>query len=188
MLKDQQTIMAYLSPVLVLIEHEGLRYMCYDVLRDPKFLASPAARQKHQAYPGGLLVHTWEVIDIAYHISQTSAFKLDKDVLFTACVFHDYGKIYDYTTNEKGEIVYTEHNKLIRHLPRSYAMFMEMASKATPSVSDDLKNKVGHCILAHHGRLEWQSPVEPQIPEAFVLHFADMLSANCSKDINAPAK
>jgi len=29
----------------------------------------------------------------------------------------------------------------------------------------------------HHGRLEWQSPVEPQTPEARILHSADMLSA-----------
>jgi 3'-5' exoribonuclease len=34
-----------------------------------------------------------------------------------------------------------------------------------------------HCILSHHGRKDWGSPVEPATLEALVLHQADMLSA-----------
>lgn len=37
--------------------------------------------------------------------------------------------------------------------------------------------KVTHIMLAHHGRREWGSAVEPKTPEAWILHAADMLSA-----------
>lgn len=36
---------------------------------------------------------------------------------------------------------------------------------------------VTHCILSHHGRFEWGSPVEPRTHEAWLLHAADMLSS-----------
>ena len=44
-------------------------------------------------------------------------------------------------------------------------------------VNPDLMEEVSHVILAHHGRLEWGSPIEPQTPEALIVHQADMLSA-----------
>jgi 3'-5' exoribonuclease len=36
--------------------------------------------------------------------------------------------------------------------------------------------RIEHAILAHHGRQEWGSPVEPVTAEAYILHYADMLS------------
>lgn len=36
---------------------------------------------------------------------------------------------------------------------------------------------VGHCILAHHGRKDWGSPIEPQTQEAYLLHAADTWSS-----------
>lgn len=39
-------------------------------------------------------------------------------------------------------------------------------------------------VLAHHGKMEWGSPVEPKIAEAEVLHHIDMLDAR----INAMAE
>jgi 3'-5' exoribonuclease len=32
-------------------------------------------------------------------------------------------------------------------------------------------------MLAHHGRKEWGSPVEPATNEAWILHAADMMSS-----------
>jgi 3'-5' exoribonuclease len=34
-----------------------------------------------------------------------------------------------------------------------------------------------HLVLSHHGRLEWGSPVMPKTPEAFILHFLDMIDS-----------
>jgi 3'-5' exoribonuclease len=37
--------------------------------------------------------------------------------------------------------------------------------------------KLRHLILSHHGNLEFASPVVPQIPEAFILYYADELDS-----------
>ena len=40
-----------------------------------------------------------------------------------------------------------------------------------------LANEVRHCILAHHGELEYGSPKKPAIAEALALNFADNTDA-----------
>ena len=40
-----------------------------------------------------------------------------------------------------------------------------------------LKRELIHCILAHHGELEYGSPKKPAIIEAFALNFADNADA-----------
>ena len=40
-----------------------------------------------------------------------------------------------------------------------------------------LENELKHCILAHHGELEYGSPKKPALPEAVALNFADNLDA-----------
>ena len=44
-------------------------------------------------------------------------------------------------------------------------------------ISNDMYSAVEHCILAHHGKLEWGSPVLPQTIEANIVHIADLLSS-----------
>ena len=40
-----------------------------------------------------------------------------------------------------------------------------------------LANELKHCILAHHGELEFGSPKKPALIEALALSFADNLDA-----------
>jgi 3'-5' exoribonuclease len=40
-----------------------------------------------------------------------------------------------------------------------------------------LENELVHCILAHHGELEYGSPKKPATVEAMALHFADNADA-----------
>jgi 3'-5' exoribonuclease len=177
------------------IQNSKLYALCNKVLDDKRFQDAPAARMMHQAYHGGLVVHTAEVMDCALRMAHCHHLKVDLDVLITSCIFHDYGKIWDYKpkmisigTDVKtgavefsecsNEYDYTQHQQLIRHLPRSYAEFLNMAG----DVPDDIKEQVCHCILAHHGRQEWGSPTEPKTVEAYILHAADNISAKCALD------
>ena len=45
-----------------------------------------------------------------------------------------------------------------------------------------------HLILAHHGRLEWGSPVPPLTLEAEILHWADNASAKATSFADALAR
>jgi 3'-5' exoribonuclease len=42
---------------------------------------------------------------------------------------------------------------------------------------EKLANELVHCILAHHGELEYGSPKKPATAEAMALHFADNTDA-----------
>jgi len=145
-----------------------------------------AARSYHHAMEGGFLIHNAEMLAMAKSMSENAFYKhLDFEVIAAAILLHDIGKIGAYRngmygTQEEGQILYKDHIKGIDHLPLSYAMFYSMAEKLN-FADTELARKISHCILSHHGRQEWGSPVEPQSPEAWFVHLVDMMSSRCSK-------
>ncbi len=185
-----QARLAYLFRMADNVSNKALRTACRVILSVEEFKKCTAARHKHQAYEGGLVVHTAEVLEGALAMAACRHIKVDYDVLVTAIIFHDYGKIYDYTSEEVtffgkklALFEYTSHQYLIRHLSRSYAEFMSRVSNGDMGyIPEDTINQIGHCILAHHGRQEWGSPTEPKTVEAYIIHFADSLSASYSLD------
>ena len=42
----------------------------------------------------------------------------------------------------------------------------------------ELASQIGHCILSHHGELEYGSPKKPSIAEALALSMADNIYYN----------
>jgi 3'-5' exoribonuclease len=163
------------------ISNPELSYSYRQVLQDDEVWMSPASSDKHQSYEWGLLIHTAEVMELALKMADTVLMDIDFDALITAIIWHDYAKIYDYKKKEDGTYEYTDHAGKIGHLPKSYALFSIWAH-GYKTVSADFIDKVGHIMLAHHGRKEWGSPREPQTAEAYIIHYADMLSAKVTKD------
>ena len=55
--------------------------------------------------------------------------------------------------------------------------------KSEEEIADELEclNLLKHCLAAHHGKLEWGSPITPSVPEAYLLHIADNLDAEMFK-------
>lgn len=127
-------------------------------------------------------------------------FKVDgvsptRDILIAAALWHDVMKTEEYIDVDRAvcETTNTRHApygqygawikdssrvKLFGHHEHIIAGAMEFTKLATwHVVNTDTIDAVTHCILAHHGRKEWGSPVEPQTIEALILHQADMLSA-----------
>ena len=51
------------------------------------------------------------------------------------------------------------------------------AVRAIPGFPAQIASELKHCIIAHHGELEYGSPKKPAIPEAFALNFADCADA-----------
>ena len=49
--------------------------------------------------------------------------------------------------------------------------------KKIPEFPETLAAELGHCILAHHGELEYGSPKKPALMEAMALSFADNVDA-----------
>lgn len=168
------------------------------VLDDPKFSTWPGSCDKHHAHDGGLVEHTAEVFDGCLFAIENTKLPLDANVLRVAAIWHDYGKLWDYEHNPNfgspmaghdgtREWRKTSAGKLVRHLPRSYSEFTYAARTSGDKFEDTFIEAVSHCILAHHGHLNWGSPVEPKTPEAWALHLSDMLSVQCLARVKSPA-
>lgn len=166
-----------LRTAISVIANPHLAVLCARSIQSPGFQeqVGSATVAHHHAYIGGLLVHTAEVTDYAYNMIDMFP-NCDWDAVLTAAILHDWGKIHEYEI-VNGEIRKTDYRRLIRHVAGSYAM-VEQELSYYLDVPRETKLKIGHAILAHHGRQEWGSPMEPQNVEAFILHTADMFSAH----------
>lgn len=146
-----------------------------------QFRRAPAAKAHHQAYLGGLLEHTLNVVKLAEQIA--AAYEgVDRDLLLTGALLHDIGKIYEYRYDVF--IDYTDAGRLLGHIVIGAGLVQERL-RDLPDFPETLKLKVLHMIVSHHGRYEWQSPKRPKFLEAAILHQADYLDAEVDKFLQA---
>jgi len=142
-----------------------------------EFYQSPSAKIHHHNYLGGLLEHTVEVLLICKTSCELFP-QLDQDLLYTAAILHDIGKLraYDY---DLVSIDISNEGKLLDHLFISCDMVNEKIRDCVGEMPEDQKTQLLHIILSHHGDVQngWGSPVSPQTPEAVALHHADNLNA-----------
>lgn len=134
-----------------------------------RFKKSSAAKSIHHNFAGGLVEHTLGVARLcSYYCKQYPV--LNKDLLLSAALCHDIGKIYEYSPFPEND--YTDEGNLLGHI----VMGIEMVGKKIDSIPDfpkGLANELKHCIAAHHGKLEFGSPKRPGIIEAVALSYAD---------------
>lgn len=137
------------------------------------YLKAAAGKLWHHAYIGGLAEHSINVTEICIGIARNYDF-IDRDLLIFGGLFHDMGKMSQYKITSF--IDYTDEGRLIGHI--SWADH-ELARRAESieTFPPHLLMKLRHLILAHHGQIEYASPVVPQIPEAFILYYADEIDS-----------
>ena len=137
------------------------------------FSEAPAAKRMHHACRGGLIEHTLSAANLTLSACDAHP-ELDRDLALTVAILHDLGKVrsYDPTTFEL-----TDEGSLWGHLYIS-ASIVEAAIAALPGFDAQLRLRVVHGILAHHGTLAHGSPVVPMIPEAMAVHHADAMDAD----------
>ena len=99
---------------------------------------------------------------------------LNKDLLVSAAMFHDIGKLSELSAFPEND--YTDEGQLLGHIMIGAEMIGDRI-KTMPDFPVKLANELKHCILAHHGELEFGSPKKPAIVEAVALSFADNLDA-----------
>ncbi len=138
-----------------------------------KFKRAPAAKRIHHAYLGGLLVHTRNVLKLADEMKRVYE-TLDLDLLITAGILHDIGKIYEYTYVRN--LDFSTQGRLLGHIVIGYELVAERIKQIAdfPGV---LRFMLLHMIVSHHGEYEFGSPRRPKFLEALVLHFIDNLDS-----------
>ena len=132
-----------------------------------------AAKVIHQAYVGGLVNHTLHVAQICeYYANQYPT--INRDLLITAALLHDIGKTVELSEFPAND--YTDEGTMLGHI----VIGLDMVSTHCAQIQGfptELREELLHCIAAHHGKLEYGSPVAPHIIEAIALHRADEVDA-----------
>ena len=143
-----------------------------------KLVVAAAAVSNHHAYPGGLLKHTVDLMEICQMVAPRYP-QLDGDVLMLGAFLHDLGKIEEMTGG--GEATYTDRGQLLGHLVIGVKMLDDKIRQLEESIGDDfpadLRLHLEHMIVSHHGNLEFGSPKVPMTLEAIALHHIDNLDA-----------
>lgn len=138
-----------------------------------RFKQSSAAKTVHHGFVGGLLQHTLGVTKLCdYYCTQYPILK--RDLLLTAAICHDIGKTRELSLFPEND--YTDDGQFLGHIVIGTEMVGEKI-REIPGFPVLLANELKHCILAHHGELEFGSPKKPAIVEAVALTFADNTDA-----------
>jgi 3'-5' exoribonuclease len=134
------------------------------------FRRAPCTRAGHHSYLGGLLEHTVAVGTLALEACQLHP-RLNSDLLITAALLHDVGKIEEFTFG--AEIGISEPGRLLGHVELGLR-FLEARGGA---LDDERRLALAHCVLTHHG-----ADAAPQrrfgSPEALALYRLNALDAS----------
>lgn len=153
-----------------------------------RFRRSAAARNYHHARRGGLVEHTAQMMRAA--VALTPIYRqLNADLLITGILFHDSGKLWENHLPEDGFTMdFDERGELVGHIAIGLELVNSLWRKLQTEenmrawqllqpASDDCRLHLLHLIGAHHGAMEFGSPVNPKTPEAMALHYIDNLDA-----------
>ncbi len=138
-----------------------------------RFKKHSAAKSVHHSFVGGLLEHTLGVVRLCDYYADHYPL-LNRDLLVAAAMFHDIGKMEELSRFPEND--YTDDGQLLGHIYIGTEV-ISARIKTIPGFPSVLASQLKHCILAHHGELEYGSPKKPAIIEALALNFADNTDA-----------
>ena len=165
--------------------YKKLLQLMFDDDMKSRFKEATAASSMHHDYPGGLLVHTLSVAKKCKALASVSDKSINCDLLITAALLHDIAKVKEYKSFPSKERTYI--GRILGH-PYMGAEMIALKIQEIRNgigVSDERftdfpeghEVQLKHCILSHHGMLEYGAAVKPMLLEAFYLHFADNMDA-----------
>lgn len=160
------------------VSNPGLRGLLNEIfIKDEEFVKvfknCSAAKTVHHGFVGGLLQHTLAVTRLCDFYCKNYPM-LNRDLLICAAICHDIGKVKELSSFPEND--YTDEGQLLGHIVMGYEMVSEYAQRVD-NISTKRLDELKHCILAHHGELEFGSPKKPALIEAVALNFADNTDA-----------
>ncbi len=179
--ENSEKLRARLAEIMGEMKNVHLRRLGQAYLNDDDFMAkltvAAAAVSNHHAYPGGLLQHSLDLMELACLIGPRYP-QLDVELLMFGAFLHDLGKTEELSAG--GEVSYTDRGQMVGHIVIGVQMLgekiasLESTGEAFPK---DLRLQLEHLIVSHHGQIEFGSPKLPVTLEAVALHHLDNLDA-----------
>ena len=143
------------------------------------FEKTPGSTSGHHAKVGGLLLHVYEVTNIAKQTARTMR-GASVDLVVAGAMLHDVGKVEAYRVGPGG-FTFTPCGLLVGHVVLGVLMLeRRLAALGHTVCTEGQLLELQHLILSHHGKQEYGSPVEPMTAEAEIVHRADEASAKAA--------
>lgn len=172
------------------ISNPALRWVCFSIYTDYKqeIINASGARSIHHAGIGGNIQHTWEVMTLGRSITTTMeterSLLINGDLVTAGALLHDIGK--PASMRIDGAVIeFTEIGILEDHIANGIALIREYFSRYAKVIDIQLHGTylertealLIHIVASHHGEYEWGSPTTPKCMEAYIVHYADKISA-----------
>ena len=158
----KQLAMSISDPALKTLSGHMWDYM------EPYLRTAPAAKKNHEPVRGGLAKHTWQVVYMA-----RSALNIvpgaDADVTLFCALYHDLGKVREYTE----DMNFTPEGRLVSHAIITLELLAQLSAKLETPVDPTRMAHIRHGISAHHG--QYGGEVKPVTREALIVHHADYM-------------
>jgi len=137
----------------------------------------PAGQSVHHNYYSGLSYHIVRMLEIANFLIQQRPF-LNADLLRAGVLLHDLCKVEEFQGGEQGIVTeYTIRGNLLGHISIINTWIYEAAQRFELDTHDPVVMALQHMVLSHHGKMEYGSPVLPQLPESIALCQIDLMDS-----------
>ncbi|MEM4481263.1 MAG: HD domain-containing protein [Desulfurococcaceae archaeon] len=158
------------------IQSEDIRDLVEGLINEPlltftdakpviKLEDSPAAPRKHHFFTGGLILHTYSVVNISLSLAEilneVYGLKVNRDIVIAVAILHDIFKYYQYEPD------YVNGGYKIREdwfLGHDYAVVAELSRRNAPE-------KLIRAISEVHGQAPFTTT------EGLIVHLADSIDA-----------
>ncbi|OPY60080.1 MAG: 3'-5' exoribonuclease YhaM [Pelotomaculum sp. PtaU1.Bin065] len=138
-----------------------------------KLMFYPAAKKNHHSIRSGLLYHIMTMLKSGEKLSEIYTF-INTDLLYAGIILHDIAKLDEMDANELGIVTdYTIEGNLLGHIVQGIKKIAFAAEEI--GADEEISLLLQHMILSHHYEPEYGSPTRPQIPEAELLHYIDII-------------
>lgn len=151
-------------------------YFVKDTAFAERFKSHSAAKTVHHGFAGGLLEHTLSVVKFCEYMIGVYPI-LNGDLLYAAAICHDIGKTKELSAFPDND--YTDDGQLLGHIVIGVEMVSE-AVRSIPEFPEQLASELKHCIVAHHGELEYGSPKSRRLRRHLLLILQTALTLRCS--------
>jgi 3'-5' exoribonuclease len=174
---NEEKLREYVQSIVFRIENPTWNRIVRAILKkfDQEFYEFPAAKTNHHAFEGGLAFHTTTMLKLAEKVCEVYP-QLNASLMFSGILLHDMAKCLEFSGVENTN--YTLRGNLLGHI----VLIDEEVSKAAFELGFEDDNEdlllLRHCLLSHHGELEYGSPIRPQLMEAEMIHQIDMMDAS----------
>ena len=167
---------AKLNMLLLNMENVTLKNLVTKIFDDylEQWETAPGATGVHHAYLAGTFQHSIDAAMIAKAIA-TNIDGCNIDLCVAGALLHDVGKLFVYELN--GPVInYTEYGHLLEHIIGGIVIL----DKYKTEENSEIITLLQHIIAAHHGKLEFGSPVTPKFLEAWIVSYADDIDAKAN--------